>query len=60
MWKALIKLVEKWSYRCDHTWTQLYQTNVLDREMFKKGIEVNSHTKYVYICEKCLEHKKIE
>ena len=31
MWKALIKLVEKLAYRCDHRWTLIHEENILDR-----------------------------
>ena len=59
MWKALIKLVEKWAYRCDHKWELINKSNILDREMYQKGIEINARTEYTYVCEKCLLSKKI-
>ena len=59
MWKALIKLVEKWGYRCDHKWELINQSNILDREMYEKGIEINARTEFTYVCEKCLLSKKI-
>lgn len=59
MWKALVKLVEKWSYRCDHEWELLRTSRVLDREMYKKGIEIASETQSTFICKKCLNSKKI-
>ena len=59
MWKALIKLVEKWAYRCDHKWELINQSNILDREMYEKGIKINARTEYTYVCKKCLLSKKI-
>lgn len=59
MWKALIKLVEKWGYRCDHKWKLINQSKILDREMYKKGIEINARIEFTYVCEKCLLSKKI-
>lgn len=59
MWKALIKLVEKWAYRCGHKWELTNQSNILDREMYEKGIEINARIEYTYVCKKCLLSKKI-
>ncbi len=30
MWKALIKLVESWAYRCEHEWELVSKTNIYD------------------------------
>lgn len=49
MWKALIKLVEKWAYRCEHDWEKITETQTYhtDEDKFP-------HTrKYVYRCKKC-------
>ena len=59
MWKAIIKLIEKWAYRCDHNWELAEKKNILDREMYEKGIEINARTEYLYRCTKCMESKKI-
>jgi len=59
MWKALIKLVEKWSYRCDHSYVLIEKTDVLDREMYEKGEKVHCRTEYLYACEKCMDSKKL-
>ena len=49
MWKAIIKLIEKWAYRCDHDWQLVEQRNILDREMYDKGVEINTRTKIMSI-----------
>lgn len=59
MWKALIKLIESWSYRCEHEWECLEKRNVLDREMYEKGVEINARTEWTYCCKKCCESKQI-
>ena len=60
MWKALIKLVEKWAYRCEHNYELVSQSNIMDREMFEKGVEVNARTEFLYRCTKCMDSKKID
>lgn len=59
MWKAIIKLIEKWAYRCDHDWQLVEQRNILDRGMYEKGVEINARTEYIYRCAKCMESKKV-
>lgn len=54
MWKALIKLVEKWSYRCKHNWVVERNTEIFhspDNKMPKR-IET------IYRCTKCCEFKR--
>lgn len=59
MWKALIKLVESWSYRCKHNYILESTNNILDREMYKEGKEVICRTEYIYRCTKCCDFKKL-
>ena len=56
MWKALIKLVESWSYRCDHEWVKEAETRVFATEDSKLPYK----TKYVYRCTKCCDIKKFK
>ena len=30
MWKALVKLVESWSYRCEHDWEDYGKAKTFD------------------------------
>ena len=55
MWKALIKLVEKWAYRCDHNWEFVKEVNVY----FSSNSELPYKTKLTYRCTKCCKFKKI-
>ena len=55
MWKALIKWVESWSYRCDHEWdngnvNSAYQFPT-DKHPYERRV--------TYICKKCKESKKV-
>ena len=57
MWKALIKLVEKWAYRCKHNWIkentqEVYDSGKSNSELPKKIIRT-------YVCDKCLKYKQI-
>ena len=56
MWKALIKLVEKWSHRCDHKWKFIEKEMVLD----KKYTHLITGWNSVYRCHKCKDIKKTE
>lgn len=55
MWKALIKVVEKWAYRCEHDWKKIKKIDVMDPR-YKYPIETN----VTYACKKCYESKKIK
>lgn len=57
MWEALIKLVEKWSYRCEHDWESLAKTNIyLDGDKDKLPIKITR----TYRCTKCCEFKRLD
>lgn len=53
MWKALIKLVEKWA--CCHEWENYHITKTYENDSDKKPWKVE-HT---LICQKCGKIKKI-
>lgn len=56
MWKAIIKLVESWSYRCEHDWEYIEEINY-----YKDSTSKHPHRKtHVYRCKKCCEFKKFE
>ena len=55
MWKALIKLVEKWAYRCEHDWEFTEKTKIYD-DTGTLPIAIRSS----YICKKCLKDKTIK
>lgn len=55
MWKALIKLVEKWSYRCPHDWELIKEMRSMDRR-YKKG-DLPEKVIMHYRCKKCCEFK---
>ena len=57
MWKALIKLVEKWSYRCDHDWVLVKEVKVFDEH---KSTGLPRDLVYAYRCTKCCEFKKLK
>lgn len=59
MWKALVNLVNRWSYRCDHKYELIEERNILDREMYNNGIEISTRTEHIYFCNKCGDSKKI-
>lgn len=56
MWKALINLVNKWAYRCEHDWTTLglHQTYRSDDT---EGLPISSTE--TFVCTKCMKSKKI-
>ena len=60
MWKALIKLVEKWAYRCEHDWELVHRANVLDREMYAKGVEISRKVVFTYVCRKCMKTETVQ
>ena len=53
MWKALIKLIEKWA--CHHSWETHFRTEVYDKS-FAAGPWKREET---LICSKCGKIKKI-
>jgi len=57
MWKVLIKLIEKWAYRCEHNW-------VLEKEMkvysLKDSKEMPTDVIVTYRCTKCCKFKQKE
>ena len=54
MWKALIKLVEKWA--CRHEWENHYITELYKNDSDKRPWKVE----LTLICHKCGKIKKIE
>lgn len=52
MWKALIKLVEKWA--CCHKWEEYQASKTYGNSLIPSKIE------YTLICQKCGKIKKIE
>jgi hypothetical protein len=56
MWKALIKLVEKWAYRCEHKWELAMKNEVFDES---SGDKLPKRVDLTYVCSKCMEHKKL-
>jgi hypothetical protein len=59
MWEALIELVKKWSYRCNHEFELIEESEVLDREMYNRGIRIAASTSKIYFCAKCGVSKKV-
>ena len=55
MWKALIKWVESWSYRCEHDWVFHDKAEYFNGSYTKMPNKISS----VYRCKKCCESKKI-
>lgn len=55
MWKALIKLVNKWAYRCDHEWEALKTFEV----KYDENSTIPYRFIYTYRCKKCCEVKTI-
>lgn len=55
MWKALIKLIEKWAYRCEHNWIEIDSADVYEHDGSKRPYK----TVYAYKCTKCCDHKVI-
>ena len=60
MWKALINLVNRLFYKCEHNYESIREAQVLDREMYEKGIEIYSGVKFTYFCCKCGDSKIID
>jgi hypothetical protein len=56
MWKALIKLIESWSYRCEHNLEKIAETEVYENEYSK----IPHTRKFTYMCLKCGEIKKFK
>ena len=56
MWKALIKLVESWSRRCDHEWVKEAEIDIYQYEDSKMPCK----KKITYRCTKCCKIKKFE
>lgn len=54
MWKALIKLVEKWA--CCHRWETHFKTKVYEKSSDTKPYEIEE----TLICSKCGKIKKIK
>lgn len=54
MWKALVKLVEKWA--CCHEWKTYHKTYTYENDYDKRPWKVE-HT---LICQKCGKIKKIK
>jgi len=56
MWKALIKLVEKWGYRCDHEFEMVMQVDNYSPIYDSDKPETITQN---YVCSRCGEHKKL-
>jgi len=56
MWKALIKLIEKWAYICDHDYEQFHKSHVYKPELSTK---LPIRTEYIFRCTKCCKTKQI-
>lgn len=56
MWKALIKLIEKWAYRCDHEWEHTHTTDVRQKTDWNE----RTYTVFLYVCKKCCKSKRIK
>jgi hypothetical protein len=52
MWKALIKLIEKWSYSCDHNWE-----NEKEVKTFNRFSDIPHIIEVTYRCTKCCKFK---
>ena len=60
MWKALIKLVEKWSYRCEHNWEKEHSTSVYHSSYNSNDTSaVPLRVERTYVCTKCMASKKL-
>lgn len=56
MWKALIKLIESWAYRCEHNWEEINRSAI-----YGSAKDKLPHTRTMtYMCTKCGEHKKLK
>lgn len=56
MWKALIKLVEKWAYRCEHDWELIDDVRVFKEPTSELPMVANK----TYVCKKCIDSKTIK
>ena len=59
MWEALIKLVEKWAYRCEHDWEELDKFAVYRTDLYGKTEKGPYKHKVTYRCRKCCDTKRI-
>ena len=57
MWKALIKLVESWSYRCDHDWIK--EGSITTETRFGPGHYCKNKI-ITYRCTKCCETRSVK
>ena len=58
MWKALVKIMEKWS--CGHDWEKLYERDYDDKEAESRwGDSRRAHTRLILKCTKCGKIKTI-
>jgi len=55
MWKAIIKLIKKWAYRCNHKFELIDQIRVYHYEL-----DVRIRVEYLFICKKCGKSKVIK
>lgn len=60
MWKALIKLVESWAFRCEHDWEQLTPHDIYSSNYRPGDNDVPIMTKIVHRCTKCGKHTIIK
>jgi hypothetical protein len=55
MWKALIKLVETWGYRCEHDYELVHTA-----EIFSDPTDTTPNSiQFLYRCTKCCESKTL-
>ena len=52
MWKALINLVNKWAYRCDHKYVAVNKSAVYKYD----GDKYPAYHTHTYVCEKCCKN----
>tara|TARA_R110002020_G_scaffold313910_1_gene529182 strand:- start:574 stop:747 length:174 start_codon:yes stop_codon:yes gene_type:complete len=57
MWRALIKLVERLAYRCEHDWYLEQEQNVYGSNNTDK---LPIRIERTYVCKKCMKVKKIK
>ena len=55
MWKALVKWVESWSYRCEHDWEDYGKSKTFGEYGEKHPIAITQ----TFICKKCKESKTV-
>lgn len=55
MWKALIKLVEKWAYRCEHDWELISEMEVVNKEC-----QYPVEQRKTFMCNKCGDFQQIK